>query len=67
MQPIDGDGAYAFDPIRGLMVDLDDSLGMEMHSQSGDFQLSLMVNNVGRVILCSPSSDHAVPGYAICP
>ena len=70
VEPIEGgagDNAYAFDPIRGLMSELDDSLGMEMRSQSGDFRLSLRVNTVGRVILCSPSADHAVPGYALCP
>jgi hypothetical protein len=26
-----------------------------------------MVNNTGRVILCSNSSDHAIPGYQVCP
>ena len=61
------DSAYGFDPIRGLMTDLDDSLALEMHSQSGDFRLSLMVNNTGRVILCSPEANYAVPGYALCP
>jgi len=70
MQSIGGggdDAAYAFDPIRGLMADLTDSLALEMRSQSGDFRLSLMVNTTGRVILCSPDSEHAVPGYALCP
>ena len=70
MEPIvggGGDSAYAFDPIRGLMTDLDDSLALEMRSQSGDFRLSLMVNSTGRVILCSPHADYAVPGYALCP
>ena len=61
------DNAYGFDPIRGLMTDLNDSLALEIHSQSGDFRLSLMVNNTGRVILCSPDADYAVPGYALCP
>ena len=70
MQPIVGggdDSAYGFDPIRGLMTDLDDSLALEIRSLSGDFRLSLMVNNTGRVILCSPDADYAVPGYALCP
>ena len=52
--------------VRGLLVDLDDSLNMELRSHSGDFRLNLMVNNTGRVILCSDSVDHAVPGYAVC-
>ena len=40
---------------------------MELRSQSGDFRLNLMVNNTGRVTLCSADSAHAVPGYAVCP
>ena len=62
-----GDGAYAFDPIRGLFQDLDDSLTMELHSNSRDFKLNLMVNNTGRVILCSDDASHGVPGYDVCP
>jgi len=61
------DGTYAFDPIRGLFVDLDDSLIMELRSPSEDFRLNLMVNNTGRVSLCSKDSSYAVPGYAVCP
>jgi type IV fimbrial biogenesis protein FimT len=64
---VTGDGAYAFDPIRGLFVDLDDSLQMELRSPSDQFRLNVMVNNTGRVILCSNSSDHAIPGYQVCP
>lgn len=63
---VDGDGAYAFDPVRGLLVDLDDSLKMELRSQSGDFRLNMMVNSTGRVVLCSDNADHAVPGYEVC-
>lgn len=64
---VTGDGAYAFDPIRGLFVDLDDSLQMELRSPSDQFRLNVVVNNTGRVILCSNSADHAIPGYAVCP
>jgi type IV fimbrial biogenesis protein FimT len=66
LHSIGGDGSYAFDPVRGLMVDLDDSMNMELRSHSGDFRLNLVVNNTGRVILCSDSADHAVPGYEVC-
>jgi type IV fimbrial biogenesis protein FimT len=64
---VTGDGAYAFDPIRGLFVDLNDSLSMELRSPSDEFRLNVMVNNTGRVILCSNSADHAIPGYEVCP
>lgn len=64
---MDGDGAYAFDPVRGLFTDLNDSLTLELQSRSGDFRLNMMVNPAGRVVLCSDSAEHAVPGYKICP
>jgi len=67
MHSMTGDGAYAFDPIRGLLTDLDDSLTAELYSQNGDFRLELRVNNTGRVILCSPDDSHAIPGYELCP
>lgn len=67
MHSMDGDGAYAFDPVRGLFMDMDDSLTVELRSQSDDFRLNLMVNSSGRVILCSDDTAHRVPGYANCP
>ena len=67
MHKMDGDGAYAFDPIRGLFLDLDDSLTLELHSNSRDFRLNLVVNSTGRVILCSGDSAHSIPGYQACP
>jgi type IV fimbrial biogenesis protein FimT len=61
-----GDDSYAFDPVRGLFVDLNDFLTLELRSDSEDFRLNLLVNNTGRVILCSDSASHAVPGYPLC-
>jgi type IV fimbrial biogenesis protein FimT len=62
-----GDGLYAFDPIRGLLTELNDSLTVELRSPNEQFRLNLQVNNTGRVTLCSASAEHAVPGYAVCP
>ena len=62
-----GDGSYSFEPIRGLASGAALPLTMELRSPSGDFRLNLMVNEVGRVILCSGDSSHAVPGYEPCP
>ena len=62
-----GDGAYAFDPIRGLLLDPADSLNMVLNSNSGDFTLNLMVNGTGRVVLCSTDAEHSIPGYELCP
>ena len=67
MHAMEGDGAYAFDPIRGLFLDLDDSLTLELHSNNRDFRLNLVVNSTGRVILCSGDSAHSIPGYQACP
>ena len=61
------DDDYTFDPIRGLFTNLSESLTMELRSQSEEFRLNLMVNNTGRVTLCSDEADYSVPGYAICP
>ena len=60
-------GGYTFDPIRGLFTDIGDFLTMELHTDSRDFKLNLMVNATGRLILCSTDADHAVPGYKVCP
>ncbi|MDT8319691.1 MAG: GspH/FimT family pseudopilin [Xanthomonadales bacterium] len=49
------------------LPDLADPLSMQFRSNSGAFRLNLMVNNTGRVTLCSDSASHAVPGYPVCP
>jgi len=59
-------GSYTFDPIRGFSPDLAEDLTFAMRSPSGDFRLNLVVNQVGRVLLCSEDASHSVPGYAIC-
>jgi type IV fimbrial biogenesis protein FimT len=60
-------GSYSFDPVRGFAPDLDGNLTMELHSNSRDFRLNLLVNSTGRVILCSKDSAHGIPGYQVCP
>jgi len=47
------------------LVDSSDPLDIEIRSVSGDFRLSLFVNNTGRVTLCS-MDGYAVPGYSAC-
>jgi len=64
---ISGDGSYAFDPIRGLLVDTVDALTMGLRSNNQAFRLNLEVNNTGRVTLCSDDASHAIPGYDVCP
>jgi len=62
-----GDGAYSFDPVRGILTNLADSLVVAMSSKNGEYQLNLMVNKTGQVILCSQDASHSVPGYKVCP
>jgi Tfp pilus assembly protein FimT len=59
-------GSYTFDPIRGFSPDLTNELTFAMRSPSGDFRLNLVVNQAGRVLLCSDDASHSVPGYAVC-
>jgi len=66
VKSITGDGAYSFDPVRGILVDLDDSLVVAMSSNDEDYQLNLTVSRTGQVLLCSIDADHSVPGYGVC-
>ncbi len=50
-----------------LIARLSNTLSMELRSLSGDYRLNLTVNNAGRVTVCSPEAEHAIPGYEICP
>lgn len=67
MHSMSGDGSYAFDPVRGVFMDMDDSLTVEMRSKSESFRLNMVVNSTGRVMLCSDDAEHGVPGYPTCP
>jgi type IV fimbrial biogenesis protein FimT len=67
MNAVSGDGAYAYDPVRGLMADLDDAVEMTLHSPNNSYQLRLIVSNTGHAVLCSTDADHNVPGYPVCP
>jgi type IV fimbrial biogenesis protein FimT len=60
-------GSYSFDPVRGFASNLDSDLMVALRSENQDFRLNLMVNQTGRVTLCSDGSDYAVPGYSHCP
>lgn len=62
-----GDSAFSYDPGRGLFMNLNDSLAIEMHSSSQDYQLQLIITNTGQATLCSKDADHAIPGYSVCP
>ena len=69
-----GDGdTYGFDPVRGLMIDQSGDIivpadfpELKLRSNNDEFRLNLRVNSTGRVVLCSDSATHAVPGYDVC-
>jgi len=63
---VDGDGAYSYDPVRGIFNDLDDILTTQLSTESQTFQLEMTVGRTGQVNLCSPNSAHSVPGYKVC-
>lgn len=57
-------GSYTVDPVRGIS---DAALEVDFRSQTGNYQLRLMVNQTGRVTICSADDEHAIPGYETCP
>jgi len=66
MHRMTGDGAFSFDPVRGVLWDLDDSLQLHLHADSSDFDLILNVRNTGKVTMCSRSNHEYVIGYEVC-
>lgn len=66
MHRMSGDGAFSFDPVRGVLWDLDDSLQLHLHADSSDFDLILEVSNTGKVTMCSKSDSEYVIGYEVC-
>ncbi len=61
-----GDGAFTFDPASGMLMNLDDSLQLDLRSNSEAYRLALVVSKTGLTMLCSQDSAHQVPGYDVC-
>jgi prepilin-type N-terminal cleavage/methylation domain-containing protein len=66
-----GDGAFVFDPARGLVYDDSslagyDSAEMQFLSDDETYALNVQVSATGRVKYCSDSADKKVPGYDVC-
>lgn len=66
MSGMTGDGAFVFDPVRGLMVDHADAAAMHFESSAGKYALDVGITATGRVKICSSDSSKKVPGYASC-
>ncbi len=63
---LSGDGAYAFDPVRGIFKDPADSMVLAINSGSGEFQMNLSVINTGKISVCLPSISQPIPGFDQC-
>ena len=66
MNGMQGDGAFVYDPVRGLMVDHNDAATLELLSSQSRYSLNVQVNVTGRLRICSRTSDTQVPGYGVC-
>lgn len=71
MSAINGDGAFIFDPARGLVYDDSsmadyDAAEVEFLSDNDTYALNVQVSATGRVKYCSDSADTKVPGYDVC-
>jgi len=66
-----GDGAFVFDPVRGMMVDFTDVATFQLLSQPDNtYALNVQIGPTGRVSICSDTGRAAdgrqVPGYDPC-
>jgi type IV fimbrial biogenesis protein FimT len=61
-----GTRSFSFDPIRGILLESDDAMFFELHTDSRDYKINLEVNESGNVKLCSKDDAHRLPGYGTC-
>ena len=66
MNGMQGDGAFVYDPVRGLMADLTDAVSLELLSRTGKYALDVQLSVTGRLQICSHNSSTTVPGYDVC-
>lgn len=66
MNAMQGDGAFVYDPVRGLMVDHTDAVTLELVSRTGKYALNVQLSVTGRLKTCSKDSSTKVPGYDEC-
>ena len=66
MNGMQGDGAFVYDPVRGLMVDHTDAVTLQLVSRTGKYALNVQLSATGRLKTCSKDSSTKVPGYDEC-
>jgi type IV fimbrial biogenesis protein FimT len=63
---MEGNGSFSFDPIRGILLESNDEMFIELHTDSRDYKINLEVNASGNVRLCAKDDSHDLPGYEVC-
>ncbi len=58
-------GTISYDPVRGVLTDLSDSVTMELTHNEDDFRVNISVNGAGSVRKCTPPG-HKLVGYPTC-
>jgi len=66
MNKMNGDGAFVFDPARGLMMNHADAAELELLSDEGTYALNVQLSATGRLKMCSDNAGKKVPGYEVC-
>jgi type IV fimbrial biogenesis protein FimT len=71
MHDMGGEGELIFDPIRGLMLDVDgdvisDGITFEVRSETEEYRLNIEIAATGQVKVCSKDLSHHLPGYELC-
>lgn len=63
------DTTLVFDPVRGTMIssDLGTTHGFTLQSDNTHWALQVDIGVTGRIRICNPDSDKAVPGFKSCP
>jgi type IV fimbrial biogenesis protein FimT len=67
IQSVSGDGAYVFDPIRGMFVDPTDGPVFGLDAGQGQFRMNVSVIGTGNASLCLPEVSEKIPGIKSCP
>lgn len=66
LRSLEGDGAYAFDPIRGILDDPRDGLVLGLSEGDGRFLVEFEVRPTGHSSLCVPPQSEPIRGLDYC-
>jgi len=60
-----GNKEFTFDPARGMLSNPADSGSFELVSSNNDYKVTISINGMGRIRMCTDSS-HKLVGYKTC-